>query len=367
MNESADPSDRTGGLRQIQRDTEVESRVPRASLRDVAQLAGVAVSSASRVLTDHPDVSPAMRRRVLTAADQLGYEPDFLAQSFRSGATFSVGFVVRDISSPLLAAIALGAERTLRAGGYSMLVLNSEADPILDAEHIRLLERRRVDGLLISLSDEANHETLSAMSELSVPTVLIDREVAGAHGSSAVLADHEMGMQAVVANLADLGHRVIGLVAGPLEVRPGREGARSFRAACAKHEIEARVESGPFAAEHGFAATNRLLAPSRARGTGALLPTAIVAGSNQIFPGVLKALRKRGLRIPAEISLVTFDDLPLLELLDPPIDVVRRGAADFGQTAAELLLRRLADGNPESILIPTVFERRGSSAPPPRP
>lgn len=352
---------------QIRRDVEVESRVRRANLRDVAQLAGVAVSSASRVLTDHPDVSSAMRRRVLTAAEQLGYEPDFLAQSFRSGATFAVGFVVRDISSPLLASIALGAETTLRAAGYSMLVLNSEANPLLDAEHIRLLERRRVDGLLISLSDESNPETLAAMSELSVPMVLIDRDVSGTHGSSAVLDDYETGMQAVIAHLAELGHRIVGLVAGPLQVRPGREGTRAFRSACAQHGIQPLVESGPFAAEHGYAATNQLLSDM---GTDArnevALPTAIVAGSNQIFPGVLRAVRERGLRIPDDISIVTFDDLPLLELLDPPIDVVRRGARDFGQTAAQLLLHRLANGGPESILVPTVFEPRGSSAPPRR-
>jgi LacI family transcriptional regulator len=336
---------------------ERETPARRSNLKDVAKLAGVAVSSASRVLSDHPDVSPAMRRRVMTAVEQLGYEPDFLAQSLRSGATFSVGFVVRDISSPLLAEIALGAETTLRAGGYSMLVLNSEGDPALDAGHIRLLERRRVDGLLISLADEENPEALAALRELTVPAVLIDRDVRHPIEASAVLADHRSGMEAVVAHLAGLGHRRVGLAAPPAVVRPGRDGVDAFRAACREHGVEPVVQAGAFSAEHGREAVSQMLAGEEA-------PTAIVAGSNQILPGALAAIRELGLSIPADLSLATFDDLPLLGLLDPPIDVVRRGAQDFGRIAAELLLERLAGRDPRTVVVPTSFEPRGSSAPP---
>jgi LacI family transcriptional regulator len=336
-----------------------ESQSKRPNLRDVAQFAGVSVSSASRVLSKHPDVSTRMRRKVMAAVDQLGYEPDFLAQSMRSGATFSVGFVARDISSPLLAEIARGAETTLRQGGYSMLVLNSEGDPALDAGHIRLLAYRRVDGVLISLADEHNPDALSALQELSVPAVLIDREVGGTLQASAVLADHESGMRAALSHLGELGHRRVGLVGGPLAVRPGREGAEAFARICAELEIEAVVESGPFTFAHGRDATARML-DAKPR------PTAIIAGSNQIFPGVLTAVRERRLSIPADLSLATFDDLPLLGLLEPPVDVVRRGPEQFGKIAADLLLRRLAGEAAETVVVPTTFEPRGSSAPPGR-
>lgn len=331
----------------------------RPNIRDVAQLAGVAVSSASRVLSDHPDVSPAMRRRVLDAVVQLDYEPDFLAQSLRRGATFSAGFVVRDISSPLLAAVALGAETTLRASGYAMFVLNSDADSALDAEHLRLLERRRVDGALISVADESDRETLAALRSLSIPTVLIDREMPGVKDASAVLADHESAINAVLEHLASLGHRRIGLVAGPQTVRPGREAVRATNACATKLGLDVLVDSGPFTEEHGHQAAEMMLAGSPA-------PTALISGSNQIFPGVLRAIRERKLRIPREISLVTFDDLLLLDLLDPPVDLVRRGPQAFGEVAASLLLRRLKGEPPETVVVPTAFEPRGSSAPPPR-
>src|SRR5713226_1249741 len=124
----------------------------RSSMQEVAERAGVAVSSVSRVLADHPDVSERMRERVLNAVNALGYQPDFVAQSLRRGATLTIGFVVGDISNPLLADAALGAESVLRGAGFSMLLMNSENNPALDAAHIRFFVNRRVDGMILSLA-----------------------------------------------------------------------------------------------------------------------------------------------------------------------------------------------------------------------
>ena len=119
-----------------------EVRRKRASMREVAALADVAISSVSRVLSGHPDVSAEMRDRVIAAVDELEYEPDFLAQSLRRGATLSVGYVVGDISNPLIATITSGAESVLRAAGYSMLLMNSENEAGLDTEHIKFFQAR---------------------------------------------------------------------------------------------------------------------------------------------------------------------------------------------------------------------------------
>ena len=328
------------------------------SMREVADRAGVAMSSVSRVLSGHPDVSTAMRRRVLTVVEELGYEPNLLAQSLRRGATMSVGFVVRDISSPLFSEIALGAETVLRASGYSMLLTNSEGSPDLDAQHVRLFRQRRVDGLLLSLADEAFEPTMEELERLSVPFVLIDRELADSERrSSAVLCDHAAGMRRAVDALVAAGHRRIGLVGGPPTLRPGRECARAVYAACAEHGVDVIVDEGSFTAEHGSSATHRML------GSGGS-PTALIAGSNQILPGVLRALRERSLRIPENISLVTFDDVLLLEFLEPAIAVVSREPLTIGQEAASLLLRLLGGGQPEQIVVPTLFDPRSSIAPP---
>jgi LacI family transcriptional regulator len=190
-------------------------------MREVADRAQVAMSSVSRVLSEHPDVSPAMRERVLAAVDALGYRPDLLAQGLRRGATHSIGFVVGDISNPMLAQTVKGAEGRLREEGYSVLLSNSEGDPKLDAEYVRVFSQRRVDGLMLSLASETEAATLEALYEVETPCVLLDREVAGLEGASTVLADHRSGMRAAIGHLLDLGHRRIGLIAGP-EMRPTR-------------------------------------------------------------------------------------------------------------------------------------------------
>jgi LacI family transcriptional regulator len=330
----------------------------RLNLREVAERAGVAMSSVSRVLSNHPDVSPRMRRHVLAIVEELGYEPNLLAQSLRRGSTLSVGFVIRDISSPLFSEIALGAETELRNRGYSMLLTNSEGRPSLDAAHIRLFRQRRVDGLLLSLADEAYEETTEELRRLRVPVVLIDRELEEPAGLSAVLSDHASGIRAATEHLIALGHRRIGLASGPLNLRPGRELKSALKEACARAGVEAVVDAGPFTEEHGTEAAARLLDASPP-------PTALIAGSNQILPGVLRVLRARGIAIPDELSLVTFDDIRMLEFIEPPIAVVSREPLLLGREAAALLLRLLAGEEADRIVIPTDFQPRGSCAPPP--
>src|SRR5712691_8981281 len=133
------------------------------TIYEVAQRAGVAASSVSRVLSGHPNISRDMRRRVLSAANELGYKTDLVAASLRSGSTRTVGFVLRDISNPVFADIVKGAENVFRGAGYSMLLTNSEGRAELDAAHIHLLQQRRVDGLIFSLASDKHRDTISAL------------------------------------------------------------------------------------------------------------------------------------------------------------------------------------------------------------
>jgi len=299
-----------------------------------------------------------MRTRVMAVVQELGYEPNLLASSLRRGSTMTVAFVVRDISSPLFSEIVLGAETHLRESGYTMLLTNSEGSSELDVAHINLFRRRRVDGLLLSLSDESDPSTLDEISRLHVPYVLIDREIPNSPDASAVLCDHAAGVEQVTEHLHALGHRRIALVAGPLRVRPSRELQRGFEVACARLGLEPVVETGEFSGEFGQDATMRVLSASPR-------PTAIISGFNQILPGVLRAIGAHGLRIPADVSLVTFDDVPMLEFVDPPIATVSRDPLVIGREAARLLLGRIAGEPPTATHIPTHFNARESCGPPP--
>jgi LacI family transcriptional regulator len=333
----------------------------RASMREVADRAGVGMSSVSRVLSGHPDVSPKMRERVMAVVSELGYQPDLLAQSLRSRSTRSVGFVVGDIANPLLAEIVKGAERTLRDNGYSMLLTNSENQPDRDAAHVRLFEQRRVDGLMLSLAAEDNPETVQVLQQVDTPIVLVDRALPPEVGASAVLSDHRAGMRDAVTHLLDLGHRRIGLILGQ-SMRPSRERRAGLEDAFAARGLPASylVVEGLLAAEHGRNATRQLLDDPQP-------PTAIVAGGNQLLIGTLEELAARGLAIGRDISLVSCDAIDVTELYTPPIAVVRRDNREIGRQAAELLLERVGDEDPgpRTVLLPTTFDPRPSAAPAP--
>lgn len=337
------------------------SLADRAGMREVADRAGVAMSSVSRVLSGHPDVSTTMRDKVLAAVEDLGYEPNMLAQMLRRGATQTVGFVVGDISNPLLAQIALGAEVALREAGYAMLLTNSVNEADLDATHIRLLQQRRVDGLLLSVSDETSTDTLNALARTTTPRVLIDRDLPQADASSAVLSDHASGIAAAVNRLVELGHKRIALVAGSPHVRPTRERINALEEAVeANPGVVAQVRSGAFTETHGTAATRELL-------DGRRQPTAIIAGGNQILVGVLGELAARKLRIPGDVSVVTCDDVPLAKFFTPTLAMISRDPYEMGVVAARLLLDRLGGGSPATVTLPTTFVAAGSCAPPATP
>ena len=338
----------------------LEMRRKRASMREVAELAEVAISSVSRVLSGHPDVSADMRDRVLAAVEQLEYEPDFLAQSLRRGATLSVGYVVGDISNPLIATITSGAESVLRSAGYSMLLMNSENDADLDTAHIRFFLARRVDGMILSLASERHPDTLEILRQVDVPLVMIDRDVPQDLQASVVRNDHRAGMRAAVEHLLDLGHRRIALITGGLDLWPVRERIAGMEEAVAARGIRDETISlvGSLSAEHGERSTDEVLAMEPR-------PTALVAGGNQVLAGCIRALARQGIRVPQDISLVTCDEVDLSELHEPPISAVARDTLLLGRSAAELLLERLDGAEPRTMLLPTTFTSRESVGPVP--
>jgi LacI family transcriptional regulator len=333
-------------------------------MRDVADSLGVAVSTVSRVLSGHPDVSPAMRRRVLAATSELSYQPDFLAQSLRRGATQSVGFVVGDISNPLLADITSGAESVLRRADYTLLLMDSENRPELDASHVRFLEARRVDGLILSLSSDRDPGTLAVLTQTQVPIVAVDRELDPAIGASVVRSDHAAGMTAAVEHLIGLGHRRIALISGSLDIRPTRVRMEAVESTMARSGLVGGVigdtnSTHAANAEEELAAILRLAEP----------PTAVIVGSNQLLPGCLRAIRANELEVGHDLSLVTCDEVSLVEFHEPPLASVTRDNREIGRTAAALLLERLGGASPRDVVLPTSFIARAScaAAPPRRP
>jgi LacI family transcriptional regulator len=333
----------------------------RPGIREVAERAGVAISSVSRVLSGHSDVSPEMHDLVMEAVTALGYQPNMLAAGLRSQRTLSIGYVVSNISNPILADIVTGAEARLRSSGFSLLLTNSEGDSSLDASNIRLLLARRVDGLILSLSREDDATVIDAIRELDVPFVLADRDPPPGMDAWCVSFDHRAGMAAATRHLVELGHRNIALIIGGPR-RPANERQQGVE------EILGPVEGsrlhtfdGDFSVDHGIAATRRILRLSPR-------PTAIIAGGNLIMQGSLRALRDEAVHVGADISFVGCDDLIMSELHEPQVAIVRRDTRALGVAAAELLLDAMRDRTaaPQQKVLPTEFAARASCAPPSR-
>jgi LacI family transcriptional regulator len=332
-----------------------------ATIKEVAKLAGVSASSVSRALSGHPDVSEKMRSRVLESVEQLSYRPDYFAQGLRSGATRTIGFIIRDISVALFADMTKGAERELEACGYSVLLMNSWRNPRLEAKHIDVLSHRRVDGLILSIASEASAETVESLQGIKVPIVLLDREISGVEADS-VLFDHAAGMHDAIAALLKLGHRRIGLIVGSSAIRPSRQRLQGYKSAYDEAGLpfneEYVVKLDAFSPELAAEAANSVLEKSPP-------PTAIVAGDSQLGVGLLKALRERGLREGEDISVVICDDMELLRFMNPPVSAVSRDGEEMGVTAARLLIDRLEGSTapPKIEVLPTRFIYRGSMRP----
>ena len=325
-------------------------------IRDVADKASVAASSVSRVISGHPNVSPEMKDRVLAAARALGYEPNMLAQNLRRGSTRTIGLLVPDISNPLFSEFALHAAQTLMEAGYALLIANSQGAPDNDKSHLKLF-RQRVDGFLLSLSDETDKGLIPTLKRLERPFVLLDRDLSKMK-SLCVLCDHGSGVRTAATYLAGLGHRRITMIDGKPNIYPTRARAEALASAFKdRPDIHISYRGGSFSSEHGERTTELVL-------SGADRPTAIIAGSNQILIGVLRSLRRHKLQFPKDISLIAIDHAPVLEFIDPPVAIIDRDFGRFGVTAARLLLDQIEGRTAHSELVPTRFDPKSSCAAP---
>lgn len=333
------------------------------TIHDVARHAGVAVSSVSRALSDHPDVSASMRAKVRAAADELGYAPDLIARSMRSGTTGVVGLVVRDYATPFFGEVIRGIDEVMSDAGYTLIVTSSGRDAAHESKVIGTLRQRRVEALMLATVSDRDPATRKALAAYDRPLVLLDRQFPRL-SVPRILFDHASGVRDATADLLAKGHRRIAFVTGTPDVRPTRERLRGFVAAyrdAGLDEAEAVQASEVFSAAVARDTSARLLGqPARLR------PTAVITGGMQATSGVLEAMSDLGLRPGDDVSLVCCDDLPWLRVMRPRVSAVSRDASGFGRAAAEQVLRLVRGEKPTDVVLPTVYEPRETTRPAPR-
>ena len=327
--------------------------------KDVARLAGVSTATVSYVVNNGPrPVSPETRERVLWAIEQLGYQPNAIARSLVTKKTQTIGFILPDILNPVHAAIAKALEDALRAAAHSLVIGNSDESPEREREYLRAFLSREVDGVVLTPTG-ANRRLLFSLVESEKHLVLLDRQLEGL-STDCVLFDNVVGTHQAVRHLIGLGHTRIGLINLSRSLTPGWERLEGYRRALLDAGLDVDPElivEGSFKAQGGEMLAESLLDMDSP-------PTALFVSSNRLMRGVLHLVKKRGLRVPQDLALATFDDMDYYADRTPSITAVCTSVADFGSEAARLLLERVTGthaGEPRIVRVPCQLGVREST------
>ncbi len=341
------------------------SRSDRITIVDVSRHAGVSVGTVSRVINGTGPVSQKAAAAVRQSIRDLNYRPNSVAQSLRRQQTKVIGCMIPDIVNPVFAELVKGAEDIMRAKGYIIMVANSGAQEEKELEILRLFEDRKVDALLLSVVNERSRQLRQALARAGRAIVSFDRDLPNAAG--AIKYDHAGSMVHALNYLFALGHRRIALITGGHAISVTRERIVGYREAFRRVGYrfdENLIRTGSVSEQHGFEQGEALL-------TAPDPPSAIIAGANQILVGLMRAMRKHGVRMREDVSVIGCDDTPLAELATPAVTVIGRDVGEGGRAAAGLLLDSLSkDGTaassagepPAEILLPCELIERDSCA-----
>jgi len=323
------------------------SNTSRVTLRDVAKLAGVHTSTASRALNESPGrTSKETVERVRSAAATLGYQPDHLARALKTKQTFLIGVAVPDLLNAVFPAVVRGLEAVLGEAGYIVILANTDSDPERERASVRAMILRQVDGLVLMTSHLRSNLT-EELGALNIPLVLIGRVVDGWKVPS-VAADDQWGMAEAVFHLADLGHTQIAHIGGPADTSTGRDRYHGYLAAMEERGLEADpslvVTAASFDEVAGAKACRELLAWTTDF-------TAITVGSDAIAFGCYDALSEEGLEIPGDVSLVGFGGWPAGTRANPPLTSLWMPYDELGRIGGELMLAQIRGDESETEVV----------------
>ncbi|MGE5618107.1 MAG: LacI family DNA-binding transcriptional regulator [Sphingomonadaceae bacterium] len=333
-----------------------------ATSRDVARMARVSQATVWAVLSGKKYVSEDLRKRVLAAVAELDYQTDELARGLKTRQSGTVGVVIPTLTSPTWNLVLVGVEETLAGNGLTMILSHANEDYQLERHVLGVLRRRRVDGLLVAPAGPQSRLALESLVRAGIPVVMNTRYLPEL-AVDAVIADERGGSRAVVSHLLGLGRRRIGMIGVPEWSPSGAARLAGYRDALSLHGVPLRKElemQGRSSEEEGFALAAQLLSLTHP-------PDAIFASTHVMTMGVLRYLKQRGIRVPDDIALASFNDLPWSQHIDPPLTTVQLPQREIGATAAQLLVQRLkGDGpsEPRLVVLPTTLVvRRSCGAP----
>lgn len=342
----------------------------RPTVKDVAAAAGVSAPTVSRVLAGNYPVAPATRAKVLRAMKDLDYVVNAHARGLAGATTKTIAFIVDDVTGPFFAYIARGVEQQAASEGRLCLLCTTHGDPEREFAVVELMREQRAEAVILvggALDNEVYKERMAyfakALDKSGSHLVLCGRPSLGENVPALVVQyDNVGGSYAMTAHLLSAGHRRICYLGRALGLSTSDERVEGFRRAHADHGVEldeSLILPGPFQIDSGYDLTKRLLAERSD-------VTAIFAGTDMVAIGVLKALREKGIRVPEDMSVVGFDDIPIAAELTPALTTVHVPHEQLGREAVRLALRRSEGATTDSVLLGTHIVVRDSVAPPKR-
>nr|MBC7243957.1 LacI family DNA-binding transcriptional regulator [Chloroflexota bacterium] len=331
-----------------------------ATMKDVAQAAGVSVTTVSHVINETRHVSEELRERVLKAMEELNYHPNSLARSLRQGISHTIGLIVPDNSNPFFADVARVIETRGFEAGYSTILCNSDGQLEKELAYVNVLLAKQVDGVIfIAASSQSEHITL--LTEEKVPVVIADRQMPNAQ-VDVVLVDNYHGGYLATEYLISLGHHRIGCITGPSDTTPSADRVCGYKDALTVAGLpidEDLIVRGDFRYASGISGAQKLLSLEKP-------PTAIFACNDVMAMAAMAAIREKALAIPDDISVIGFDDIPQASFTFPPLTTIAQPIQDIGRIATDLLIERMsasASCSSRKVILDVKLVVRGSCAP----
>ncbi|TVX92723.1 LacI family DNA-binding transcriptional regulator [Paenibacillus agilis] len=322
-----------------------------ATIYDIAKQANVSAMTVSRVINNTGRVSEKTRTKVKQVMEEMHYIPNSVARCLVTQESKVLSLLITDISNPFFTMMARGAEDMAHKYGYRLMFGNSDENLDKERQYVEMILSMRVDGVLFAPSNDMSIEHLRWLERQNVPFVLLDREVPGITCDT-VLGDSRIGAKQLVRELIKRGHRRIALVNGLENVSTARERRLGYEDALVEAglpiEENFMMSSSYVHDKQQFTLSHWLHAEPDKR------PTAIFAANNMLAMSVLNKLEEEGVKVPEQISVASYDDLGMLEQVNPFLSVVSQPAYEFGQQGIQMLLERIRNRNqgPQSVKLP---------------
>jgi DNA-binding LacI/PurR family transcriptional regulator len=304
----------------------------KVSIKDVAKAAGVSHSTVSRALADNPLITERTRRRIQRIAQKMRYSPDAIARGLVTRRTLAIGVIVTSIADPFVAEVVRGIEELAGNHRYRVFLGTSHNDPTREVNLVKAMREWRVDGVIVA-SSRVGSMYKPMLKEIGVPIVVINNEHAGSFMHS-VAVDDQQGAELATRYLIQQGHRIIGHLQGPSDRISSENRLAGYRRALAKAKI--KFDASLVVPGDGGEQVVQLLSRSPS-------PTAIFCYNDMTAIGALRALKHRGVCVPADVSLIGFDDIPFALYVDPPLTTIRQPMFEMGQRAMQMALTLMND------------------------